>query len=81
VRIVGLPLAEPLPAPDATNFRYPHVWKVRTMVARRGAPKGPATASTAAPVPASAPKGAPRGPRPARPVGHQLHLPKPTASL
>jgi peptidoglycan/xylan/chitin deacetylase (PgdA/CDA1 family) len=91
VRIVGLPLAEPLPAPDASNFRYPHVWKTRAMVARRSAPKGPTTASTVAPVstPASAPKGAPAaapknnnlGPRPPRPVGHQLQLPKPTASL
>src|SRR5262249_15326875 len=65
VRIVGLPLAEPLPAPDASNFHYAHVWKVRTMVARRSAPKHPTTAATAAPAtapgsaPASAPKGAP----------------------
>ena len=99
VRIVGLPLAEPLPAPDASNFRYAHVWKARTMVARRSAPKGPTTAATAAPAtapvsaPASAPKGAPASaapknnnlgpqvPRPPRPVGHQLQLPKPTASL
>jgi peptidoglycan-N-acetylglucosamine deacetylase len=100
VRIVGLPLAEPLPAPDASNFRYANVWKARTMVARRSAPKGPTTAATVAPTPvstpvsapASAPKGAPpsapknhnvgpQSPRPPRPVGHQLQLPKPTASL
>jgi peptidoglycan/xylan/chitin deacetylase (PgdA/CDA1 family) len=95
VRIVGLPLAEPLPAPDASNFRYPHVWKARPMVARRSAPKGHTTASTVAPAPTptSAPKGAtpsaapknnnqgPQPLRPPRPVGHQLQLPKPTASL
>jgi peptidoglycan-N-acetylglucosamine deacetylase len=102
VRIVGLPLAEPLPAPDASNFRYQNVWKTRTMVARRSAPKGPTTAATVAPTPvstpasapAAAPKGAPpssaapknhnvgpQAPRPPRPVGHQLQLPKPTASL
>jgi peptidoglycan-N-acetylglucosamine deacetylase len=94
VRIVGLPLAEPLPAPDASNFRYTQVWKARSMVARRSAPKTHhTTAATAISAPASAPKGAPasaapknhnlgpQGPRPTRPVGHQLQLPKPTASL
>jgi hypothetical protein len=98
VRIVGLPLAEQLPAPDASNFRYAHVWKTRPMVARRSAPKGPTTASTLAPIPtpASAPKSAPAAaapknnnlgpqapqpPRPPRPIGHQLQLPKPTATL
>ena len=101
VRIVGLPLAEQLPAPDASNFRYAHVWKTRPMVARRGrpTPKGPTTASTAAPVPTpvAAPKSAPppvpppavpknnnvgpQPPRPPRPVGHQLQLPKPTTTL
>jgi len=96
VRIVGLPLAEPLPAPDASNFRYAHVWKARTMVARRSAPKAH-HAATAAPTPVSAPASAPKSapasaapknnnlgpqaPRPPRPVGHQLQLPKPTASL
>jgi hypothetical protein len=61
VRIVGLPFAEELPAPDASNFHYAHVWKTRPMVARRGTPKGPTTASTAAriPTPVSAPKSAP----------------------
>src|SRR5262249_26074587 len=89
-RIVGLPSAEMLPAPDASNFHYSEVWKPRPMVARRGAPKGPTT--VAAPIPALAPsaKGAatppaPKnnnlGPRPPRPVGHQIQLPKPTASL
>jgi peptidoglycan-N-acetylglucosamine deacetylase len=99
VRIVGLPFAEELPAPDASNFRYAHVWKTRPMVARRSAPKGPTTASTAAriPTPVSAPKSAPpaapppaapknnnvgpQPPRPPRPVGHQLQLPKPTTTL
>src|SRR5262245_9748262 len=62
VRIVGLPFAEELPAPDAANFRYGHVWKTRPMVARRGTPKGPTHhSSTVAriPSPAAAPKGAP----------------------
>jgi peptidoglycan/xylan/chitin deacetylase (PgdA/CDA1 family) len=98
VRIVGLPFAEQLPAPDASNFRYAHVWRARPMVARRGTPKGPTTASTAVPVhspvvaPAAAAKGAPlsapknntvgpQPPRPPRPVGHQLQLPKPTTTL
>src|SRR5262245_15529587 len=93
VRIVGLPLAEPLPAPDASNFRYAHVWKARSMVARRSMPKGHHHTTAAAPTPLAAPasaKGAtpsaaPKnntlGPRPPRPVGHQLQLPKPTASL
>jgi peptidoglycan-N-acetylglucosamine deacetylase len=103
VRIVGLPFAEQLPAPDASNFRYSRVWRARPMVARRSAPKGPAAASTLAPIPtpASAPVAAPKGvspsaapsaapknnnlgpqpPRPPRPVGHQLQLPKPTATL
>jgi hypothetical protein len=89
VRIVGLPLAEPLPAPDASNFRYARVWTARSMVARRSTPKGHHT-TAAAPTPVSAAKGAapsaaPKnnnlGPRPPRPVGHQLQLPKPTASL
>jgi len=87
-RIVGLPAAEMLPAPDATNFHYSEVWKTRPMVARRSAPKGPTT-TAAAPIaaPTSLPKGAPApknnlgGPRPARPVGHQIQLPRPTASL
>jgi peptidoglycan-N-acetylglucosamine deacetylase len=63
VRIVGLPLAEQLPAPDAANFRYARVWRARPMVARRGThtPKGPATASTVAPTPVSAPVAAPKG--------------------
>jgi peptidoglycan/xylan/chitin deacetylase (PgdA/CDA1 family) len=98
VRIVGLPFAEPLPAPDASNFRYAHVWKTRPMVARRGTHKGPTTAATVAPIPipvaapASAPRGAPpaapknnnlgpQPPRPPRPIGHQLQLPKPTTTL
>jgi hypothetical protein len=93
VRIVGLPLAEPLPAPDASNFRYARVWKARSMVARRSAPKAHHATAAPTPVSASAPKGAPasaapknhnlgpQSPRPSRPVGHQLQLPKPTASL
>ena len=100
VRFVGLPFAEELPAPDASNFRYARVWKARPMVARRGTPtpKGPATASTVAPTPtpvaapAFAPKGAPppapknnnvgpQPPRPPRPIGHQLQLPKPNTTL
>jgi len=85
VRIVGLPSAEQLPAPDASNFRYAHVWKARSMVARRGTPKGPTTASTVTSVAArkgaSAPKNNNLGPRPPRPVGHQLQLPKPTTTL
>jgi hypothetical protein len=88
VRIVGLPLEKELPAPDASNFRYAHVWKARSMVARRGTPKGPTSASRVARFhgPATASKGAfaPKngGPhRPARPVGHQLQLPKPTTTL
>jgi peptidoglycan/xylan/chitin deacetylase (PgdA/CDA1 family) len=99
-RIVGLPFAEELPAPDASNFRYARVWKARPMVARRGTPtpKGPATASTVAPTPtpvaapAFAPRGAPppapknnnvgpQPPRPPRPIGHQLQLPKPNTTL
>jgi hypothetical protein len=96
VRIVGLPLAEPLPAPDASNFRYSRVWRARPMVARRGTPKGPTTAATVAPIaapkaapsaappPPAAPKNnnvGPQPPRPPRPIGHQLQLPKPTATL
>jgi len=107
VRIVGLPLAERLPAPDAANFRYAHVWRARPMVARRSAPKGPTHSSTVARIPApvatrvSAPRGAPpsvpatppdaaapkninpgpQPPRPPRPVGHQLQLPKPNTTL
>jgi hypothetical protein len=102
VRIVGLPFAEELPAPDAANFRYASVWRARPMVARRGKPmpKGPATASTVAPTPVSAapkavpaaiappPSAAPKNnnvgplpPRPPRPIGHQLQLPKPTTTL
>jgi peptidoglycan/xylan/chitin deacetylase (PgdA/CDA1 family) len=92
VRIVGLPFAEQLPAPDASNFRYAHVWKTRPMVARRGTPKGPTTASARIPSPVAAPKGAspsapknnilgPQPPRPPRPIGHQLQLPKPTTTL
>jgi peptidoglycan-N-acetylglucosamine deacetylase len=109
VRIVGLPLAEQLPAPDAANFRYARVWRARPMVARRGThtPKGHTTASTVARIPApvatpaSAPKGAPpsvpapppaaaapkninpgpQPPRPPRPIGHQLQLPKPSTTL
>jgi hypothetical protein len=98
-RIVGLPFAEQLPAPDASNFRYAHIWRARPMVARRGTPKGPKTASTVAPIPtpASAPVAAPKGappsaapknnnvgpqpPRPPRPIGHQLQLPKPNTTL
>jgi len=89
-RIVGLPTADMLPAPDASNFRYSQLWKTRPMVARRSAPKRPTT-TAAAPIPAptaspkSAPPPAPKhnlgGPRPPRPVGHQIQLPKPTASL
>jgi hypothetical protein len=82
VRIVGLPLAEQLPAPDAANFRYASVWRARPMVARRGkpTPKGPATAATAAPIaapkitpaavappPSAAPKNNNVGPQPPRP--------------
>jgi peptidoglycan/xylan/chitin deacetylase (PgdA/CDA1 family) len=88
VRIVGLPSAEELPAPDASNFHYAHVWKARSMVARRGTPKGPRTTSTVdhLPTPVAARKGvstsAPKnnnlGPRSPRPIGHQLQLPKPT---
>jgi len=100
VRIVGLPFAEELPAPDAANFRYAHVWKTRPMVARRGTPKGPIPASAVAriPSPVAAPTAVPKGatpsvsapknnnlgpqpPRPPRPVGHQLQLPKPTTTL
>jgi peptidoglycan-N-acetylglucosamine deacetylase len=107
VRIVGLPFAEELPAPDAANFRYAHVWKTRPMVARRGTPKGPshsaamarvpspvaapaspkgAPPSAAAPPPsppsASAPKNnGPQPPRPPRPIGHQLQLPRPSTTL
>jgi peptidoglycan-N-acetylglucosamine deacetylase len=86
IRIVGLPLAETLPAPDASNFSYSHVSKPRPMVARRSAPKRATTA--AAPIPGSLPKGAsppgPKnnlGPRQPRPVGHQIQLPRPTATL
>ncbi|HEV7431454.1 MAG TPA: hypothetical protein VGN77_00315, partial [Steroidobacteraceae bacterium] len=95
VRIVGLPLAEQLPAPDASNFRYAHVWRARPMVARRGTPKSPTTALTVTPIPTpvSAPKGVPpsaapknnnvgpQPPRPPRPIGHQLQLPKPNTTL
>jgi len=102
VRIVALPSAELLPAPDASNFRYARVWKTRPMVARRkpDPAKSTATVSTTAPIaaPAPSPKGAPTAapknnpapnnpapnnlaPRPPRPVGHQIQLPKPTASL
>jgi len=89
-RIVGLPAAEMLPAPDATNFHYSEVWKTRPMVARRSATKGRPTTTAAASTRASAslPKGAPApapknnlGPRPSRPIGHQIQLPRPTASL
>jgi peptidoglycan-N-acetylglucosamine deacetylase len=88
-RIVGLPSGEMLPAPDASNFNYSRVWKARPMVARRSAPKATTTAAAPIPAPASLPKGAPPppapknnlGPRPPRPVGHQIQLPKPTASL
>lgn len=89
-RIVGLPAAEMLPAPDATNFHYSEVWKTRPMVARRSATKGRPTTTAAAPTRASAslPKGAPApapknnlGPRSPRPIGHQIQLPRPTASL
>jgi peptidoglycan-N-acetylglucosamine deacetylase len=90
VRIVGLPFAEELPAPDASNFRYAQVWKTRPMVARRSTPRHPTTISTAAPKslqPPPAPKNnnvgpvGPQPPRPPRPIGHQLQLPKPTTTL
>jgi len=88
-------LAEQLPAPDASNFRYAHVWRARPMVARRGTPKSSTTASTVTPIPTpvSAPKGVPpsaapknnnvgpQPPRPPRPIGHQLQLPKPNTTL
>jgi peptidoglycan-N-acetylglucosamine deacetylase len=88
-RIVGLPAADMLPAPDASNFNYSQVWRARPMVARRSAPKATTTATAPIPAPASSPKSAPPpvpknnlgGPRPPRPVGHQIQLPKPTASL
>ena len=88
-RIVGLPSAEMLPAPDASNFNYSQVWRARPMVARRSAPKATTTAAAPIPAPPALPKGAPPpapknnlgGPRPPRPVGHQIQLPKPTASL
>src|SRR5262245_58543591 len=91
VHLVVASATDVLPAPDATNFRYSRVWKPHLPVTRAArkpiAKKDGTTASTAT----SAPKGTTgtigtptrgvTGPRPARPVGHQIQLPKPTASL
>jgi peptidoglycan/xylan/chitin deacetylase (PgdA/CDA1 family) len=91
LRLVGVYPAQTMPAPDASYFRYSQVWKQRTRAARKAGHKKDAT-STATPGPAPsgpAPKHttgsvsrSTNGPRPPRPIGHQIQLPKqPTAEL
>jgi hypothetical protein len=96
-RIVGIASAATLPAPDASNFRYTRVWKPhQTLVRHRLGTRKRTLTSTAhkntssknassknAPAKGAAGQ-APKHnttPRPPRPIGHQIQLPKPTASL
>lgn len=94
VRLVGVSSTALLPAPDASNFRYSRVWTPRPPILRRHRGAGKRATAISATTTAASPKGAtspgPKNnnnynnnavPRPPRPIGHQLQLPKPTASL
>jgi peptidoglycan/xylan/chitin deacetylase (PgdA/CDA1 family) len=85
MRLVAVEPAEFLPVPDAANFHYSRVWKSRaaphTQTAQKSSRKkivGPT--AHAKDITGSITRSA-TPPRPSRPVGHQIQLPKPTAGL
>lgn len=85
MRLVAVEPAESLPVPDAANFRYSRVWKSRAAPHTRTAHKSTrkkivVPTSHSKDVTGSITRSA-TPPRPSRPVGHQIQLPKPTASL
>jgi len=98
LELTAAPTADPLPAPDASNFRYWHLGakprRAVRILRRPGKKEAPTASHSSAPPSAAAAKDATGSisggsrstapaavPRPPRPVGHQLQLPKPTAGL
>jgi hypothetical protein len=73
LQLTAAPDADLLPAPDASNFRY---WRLAGKPRRAARILTRPTAKKEAASPTRSP-----ATRPARPVGHQLQLPKPTAGL
>jgi peptidoglycan-N-acetylglucosamine deacetylase len=77
LQFTAAPSADLLPAPDASNFRYWRMDKPRRAARILPRPAAPAAKDTTGSITRST---APAS-RPARPSGHQLQLPKPTAGL
>ncbi|MEA2903131.1 MAG: peptidoglycan-N-acetylglucosamine deacetylase [Alphaproteobacteria bacterium] len=87
MRLVAVSPAEMTPAPAAENFRYTRAWRQRPAVLRtaRKPPNHKNATATVTTGSTSAPKGTPanarttNAPRPPKPTGHQIQLPKQTS--